>query len=218
MRNKANWPSGGQRRVPRRSKAEDVGREPVLNLSKERPTHEELSGDHAKRTQSGGRFCKTNPIRGDAAWAGAWGTRSKRAKQSQSGVATTQGHSWAGSHAPPLGTGVRNKANPAATPGWVSTWRKNDYGELNMQKTSAKQSQFSGSGQEWARADRWPVPAPLGQSVRNKANSPPTRERIGPCEGQPAKQSQFYLRGRRSCQLCQSCETKPILEGISNVR
>jgi len=66
----------------------------------------------------------------------------------------------------PLGQSVRNKANSAEAAGWASTWWKRIYCELNLQKTSTKQSQFA-QGPHRARAA---MAAAGGARVRNKAN------------------------------------------------
>jgi hypothetical protein len=80
----------------------------------------------------------------------------ERAKQSQFGVAG-QGRPSPRPEAltmPPVrGTNVRNKANSAGGTGRASSWWKRSYGELNMQKTSAKQSQFP-HGPPWVTAGK----------------------------------------------------------------
>jgi hypothetical protein len=99
----------------------------------------------------------------------------------------------------PLSKSVRNKANSVEATGRASTWWKKTYGELNMQETSAKQSQFP-HGQHWARAGN-AVGAAHRAGCTNKANLPRTdRKRRWAGAGNAAdgdkraKRSQFAPR------------------------
>ena len=70
---------------------------------------------------------------------------------------------------------VRNKANSAEAAGRASTWWKTSYGELNMQGTSAKQSQFPHRPQ-WARA---PKAAAGGDKRAKRSQFPPRADAMG---------------------------------------
>jgi hypothetical protein len=112
-----------------------------------------------------------------------------RAKQTQ--FATTPHGARFRGH----GSNLRNKANSAAAAGRASTWRKRVYGELNMQTTCAKQSQFL-RGPLWARTEHAAArgdmrattprcPVPFRQQSQFPAPVGPVRRRSQLCKTNP---------------------------------
>jgi hypothetical protein len=97
----------------------------------------------------------------------------------------------------PRDQSVRNKANSAQAAGRTSTLWKKTYGELNMQETSVKQSQFA-HRRHWAKA---------GKGTRAGGRT----ELYKQSQFAPDRLDEPLGRGRKCCHgRAQACKTKPI--------
>jgi hypothetical protein len=137
-----------------------------------------------------GRLCKTNPVPRGGGWDGAWAWDVGQSCETKPNLGAL-GYLGAGARGKPIAQNkanfrrasplrepvAPNKANSAAAAGWASGWWERIYGELNMQETSAKQSQ-SARAIAPNKANRWrpvvqtkPIPAwtVVGQGPKDAA-------------------------------------------------